>query len=268
VGDVKTVTFSKRILILVGMLVFCVAGLMFIAPIPQDPDYHFFADTRPFLGLANFGDVTSNLGFAVVGLLGLMTIFERKGRETFTHPKDSLPYTVFFIGVLLVSAGSAYYHENPNNDRLLWDRLPMTVGFMSLFAAFIADRTHRRTGITYLLPILIALGILSLVYWQWTESQGQGDLRFYGLVQFYPMVAIPVMCWLFPQSRYTSGKYLAWIISWYGAAKIFEHFDAEVFEFLGNTISGHSLKHLLSAVATFMVLRMLVQTEKKEALTR
>ncbi|NQV85304.1 MAG: ceramidase domain-containing protein [Rhodospirillales bacterium] len=242
-----------------------VAGLLFIPPIPQDPAYHLFADTQAHLGVANFVNVTSNAGFAIVGILGLATIFGREGRSIFDQPLDAWPYIIFFFGILLVGAGSAYYHAGPDSARLLWDRLPMTVGFMSLFAAFIADRINGRVGITFLLPALIVVGILSLAYWQWTEAQGRGDLRFYGLVQFYPMVALPMMCWLFPRSRYTSGKFLAWVIGWYGAAKVLEYFDAEVFELLGNTISGHSLKHLLSAVATYMVLRMLVQSKARIA---
>jgi hypothetical protein len=213
--------------------------------------------------VANFGNVTSNVGFVIVGGLGLAAIFGRKHRDIFARPLDAWPYGVFFLAVVLVGAGSAYYHAGPDSDRLVWDRLPMTVAFMSLFAAFIADRIHRRAGIVYMLPALILLGILSLVYWQWTEAQGQGDLRFYGLVQFYPMIALPMICWLFPQSRYTSGKYLAWVIGWYAVAKVPEVFDAGVFWLLGNSISGHGLKHLLSAAATYAILRMLVHTKDR-----
>ncbi len=258
-------TFVQRVLILVGVFIVAVGGLLLLEPIPQDPAYHLFADTRSSLGLPNFGNVTSNVGFAIVGVLGLVTIFGRKDRDIFERPLDAWPYIVFFSGVLLVGAGSAYYHASPDSERLIWDRLPMTVGFMSLFAAFIADRIHRRVGVVYLLPVLIVLGILSLVYGEWTEAQGRGDLRVYGLVQFYPMIALPMMCWLFPRSRDTDGRYLAWVIGWYGVAKVLELFDAGVFDLFGNTISGHSLKHVLSAVATYMVLRMLVQSKLKRS---
>ncbi len=256
-------SFAQRVAILVGVPIVAVGGLLFLEPIAQDPAYHRFADTRSHLGLANFGNVTSNLGFAVVGVLGLAAVFGRKCRDIFERRLDAWPYIVFFFGVLLVGAGSAYYHANPDSERLVWDRLPMTVGFMSLFAAFIADRIYRRAGVVYLLPALIAVGLLSLAYWEWTEAQGRGDLRFYGLVQFYPMIALPLICWLFPRSRYTDGRYLAWVIGWYGAAKVVEYFDAGVFDLLGNTISGHGLKHLLSAVATYMILRMLVRSKTR-----
>lgn len=258
-------SFAQRVAILIGMLIVAVVGLLSVEPIPQDPAYHLFADTRPYLGFPNFGDVASNAGFAVVGLLGLVTILGRKGRDIFEQPLDAWPYIAFFIGVGLVGVGSSYYHAAPDNERLTWDRLPMTFAFMSLFSAIVADRIHARAGVVYLLPVLIALGFLSLIYWDWTETQGRGDLRFYGLVQFYPLAAIPIICWLFPQSRYTGGGYLVWAIGWYVVAKVPEFFDAEVLGLLGNTISGHSLKHLLSAVATYMILRMLVQSKTKNS---
>jgi hypothetical protein len=72
------------------------------------------------------------------------------------------------------------------------------------------------------------------------------------------MVALPFVCWLFPKHRYTAGRYLAWVIGWYGLSKVLEHFDREVFDLLGYTMSGHTLKHLAAAVATFVVLRMLL----------
>ncbi|MBT4608495.1 MAG: hypothetical protein HOC05_00550 [Gemmatimonadetes bacterium] len=142
---------------------------------------------------------------------------------------------------------------------LFWDRLPMTIAFMALFYAILADRVG---GIAeryrWLLPLLVAAGFASLLYWDWTESLGRGDLRFYALVQFYPMLALPVICWLFSKARYTGGGYLIWVIFWYAAAKGLEHFDGEVFALLGHTVSGHSLKHLASAMATFMLWRMVV----------
>ena len=39
----------------------------------------------------------------------------------------------------MVAIGSSYYHWKPSNSRLVWDRLPMTVGFMSLVAVVISE---------------------------------------------------------------------------------------------------------------------------------
>lgn len=251
-------TLWQRVTILIGLLAICLLALAALPPIGQNPDYHLFADTRSFLGIPNFNDVTSNAGFAVVGILGVLLVVGRTRHDIFARRSDAWPYVVFFIGVALVSVGSAYYHWAPSNDRLLWDRLPMAIAFMAFFSAIIADRIDRNAGNTWLMPVLIGLGLASLWYWDWTESLGRGDLRFYGFVQFYPMIAIPAICLLFPEHRYTAGRYIAWIFAWYGASKLLEHFDHEVFDLLGHTVSGHTLKHLAAAIATFVVLRMLL----------
>ncbi len=258
----RNLSFRHKIWVLVATFAVTVAALAFVPPIPQHLAYHDFADQRAFLGIPNFGDVTSNAGFAVVGIWGLWWI-RRRGRTIFAEAVDARPYVHFFIGVTLVSIGSAYYHWNPNNQTLFWDRLPMTVAFMALFAAFFADRVDRSFGIRWMLPILLVVGVLSLVYWTVTESLGRGDLRLYALVQFYPMIAVPVMVWLFPPARYTAGIYVFWIIGWYALSKLLEHNDAAVFDLLGRTVSGHSLKHLAAAAATFMVLRMLATAAER-----
>ena len=208
------------------------------------------------MGLPNFGDTASNIGFLIVGMLGLSFAIGKRGRSMFDPSGERWPYLVFFAGVALVSVGSAYYHANPTTEALFWDRLPMTVAFMALFSAFIMDRVHARVGVVVMLPLLLVVGVASVVYWAWTEAAGHGDLRPYGLVQFYPMLAIPLICWLFP-GRQTSGKHVFYLIFWYALAKLCEHFDHGIYALLGDAVSGHTLKHLLSAVATYMVLAML-----------
>ena len=161
-------------LILIGLLVVGLLGLVALEPIPQSPDYHRFADTRSLFGIPNFNDVASNAGFAVVGILGVSVVAGRRRRAIFAEPSDAWPYLVFFIGVALVSVGSAYYHWAPSNDRLLWDRLPMSIAFMAFCSAIIADRIDAKAGNIWLLPVLIALGLISLVYWDWTEFLREG----------------------------------------------------------------------------------------------
>jgi hypothetical protein len=107
--------------------------------------------------------------------------------------------------------------------------------------------------------------LLSLIYWHWTEIQGRGDLRFYGFVQFYPMAAMPLVCWLFPEHRYTAGRYVIWVIVWYGIAKLLEIYDQEIFEFSGRIVSGHTLKHVAATLATYVVLRMIIATQTASA---
>ncbi len=258
-------SFRQRIALLLGLSIAVIATAAIVGPVPQDPAYHLFADSRMLLGIPNFNDVVSNLGFALVGILGLLALAGPRRQTVFAEPVDARPYLVFFLGIALLSLGSAYYHLAPSNDRLFWDRLPMSVAFMAITAAVVADRIDAKAGNGWLMLLLIAAGIASLLYWDWTETLGRGDLRPYAMVQFYPMLALPLVVALFPNSRYTAGGYLVWVIFWYGLAKLLEHFDGQVFELLGHTVSGHTLKHLAAAVAPLVVLRMLLSKRQQMA---
>ena len=240
-------------MVLIGLV-----GLLLVDPFPQDPGYHLFADTRSLFGIPGFMNVVSNGGFTLVGILGIAIVAGRKRYLIFSAPRHARPYLVFFVGVALVSLGSAYYHWEPDNDRLLWDRLPMSITFMAFTSAIIADRIHANTGNGWLLAVLIVLGISSLLYWDYTEQQQQGDLRFYSFIQFAPIILMPFILWLFPRHRYVKGRYIGWIIAWYLLSKILEYLDAEVFAMLGHLVSGHTLKHLAAAIGSLVVLRMLM----------
>jgi hypothetical protein len=134
----------------------------------------------------------------------------------------------------------------------------MSIAFMAFCSAIVADRIDAKAGNVWLLPMLIGAGLVSLWHWSWTESLGRGDLRFYGFVQFYPMIAIPAVCLLFPEHRYLSGRCIALVAGWYALSKLLEHFDRAVFDLLDHSVSGHTLKHLAAAAATFVVLRVLL----------
>ena len=246
-------SFAQRVWIIVGITGAAIVGMLFVPPIPQDPAYHLFADLRSCLGVPNFGNVASNILFTLVGLAGLMVLY---GPGRVSSLADTLPYAVFFAGVVLIGAGSAYYHWSPDNGTLFWDRLPMTVAFMALTAGVITDRIHRDAGLKIFLPGLLVIGAASLIYWIETEAKGAGDLRWYGLVQFLPVLLVPVICWLFPKSRYTKGGYIAAMILLYALAKLFEQFDFQIYALAGDMISGHTLKHVTAALAIACVIPM------------
>jgi hypothetical protein len=134
----------------------------------------------------------------------------------------------------------------------MWDRLPMTLVFMSFFAATIAERINVKAGVWLLLP-LVTVGIVSVLYWHFSELRTTGgDLRWYVEVQYYPMLAIPLIAFLFP-SRYTRGAYVFGVVALYAVAKAFELLDGNVFA-LGGIVSGHTLKHFTAATALYYVL--------------
>ena len=211
-------------------------------PIPQDQSYHQFADMQTWLGTPNASDVWSNLPFVIIGIAGLLWLARRPVPQRWM-------WLTFFGGVTLVGFGSAYYHLNPCDITLVWDRLPMTVAFMSLFAALIAERGNERLG-TWLFAPLLAFGIGSVVYWHYTD-----DLRWYGVVQFGPLLVIPVLLVLRP-SRYVRTFDIWVVLAWYAAAKILERTDAAIFS-CGHLVSGHTLKHFAAAAGCAWVLRAL-----------
>ena len=139
---------------------------------PQPLSYHAFADCRAIWSIPNFFNVVSNLPFLVGGALGLALIW--RGGGEFIDPREALPYLVFFLGALLTSFGSAYYHLAPDNPRLVWDRLPMTLGFAGLVSAAIAERVDPGSGLRALWPLL-AVGAVTVIYWYATERAGRGQ---------------------------------------------------------------------------------------------
>ena len=125
-------------------------------------------------------------------------------------------------GILLTGFGSSYYHWNPNDDTLFWDRLPITLAFMAILAYAIEERVDAKAGAVLLWPLL-AVGVLSLLVWRWTD-----DLRLYGWVQFFPCLALPLLFLLFPP-KYTGTFY--WIIAaaLYAFAKLLEYHDRTIY---------------------------------------
>jgi ceramidase len=244
---------------ILAIAIAAVAGAFWLEPIPQDPAYHAFADARKFAGISNAWNVLTNLPFFVIGALGFATLPRLASIQLRTH------YVVFCAGVTLVALGSAYYHLEPSTRALVWDRMPMTVAFMALFSAVIADRFSWLVGRALLWPS-VALGITSIAWWIRTEMAGAGDLRLYGIVQFLPMLLIPLML-LLRNGLWLRAPWLWAGLMAYLAAKLAEYFDSAIFSGLG-WMSGHSLKHLLAAVACACVICAFHSARRQEGTVR
>jgi len=226
------------------------------APMAQPLAYHLMADRRSFIGIPNGLNVISNLPFAVVGWLGLVVTLGRGsgGTPPFSDSWERWPYAALFAGVTLTAVGSSYYHLAPDNARLVWDRLPMAVGFMGLLSALVAERVSLTAG-RWLFAPLLGVGAASVVFWYWSELQGMGDLRFYFLVQFGSLLLVALILLLYPV-RYAGTAYLVAALAMYAAAKGFELADQRIF-MLGQIVSGHTLKHLAAAGGVACLVGML-----------
>jgi hypothetical protein len=231
-------------LLALGTLLAIIIMLM-LKPIAQAAAYHHFCDTRTFWGIPNYANVISNLPFVLIGLAALA----RLRRRPLIPTSIRASYACLFIGIILTGIGSAYYHCSPNNDTLTFDRLPMTIVFMSLLAAITGESISHRMAAVTLIPLLLA-GAASIWYWQYT-----GDLRPYVLVQYYPIVLIPAILLLFPSKAGNRGwPPLLWAIGWYALAKVFDQLDCPIYS-LGGLVSGHTLKHLAAAVSTGLLVK-------------
>jgi hypothetical protein len=225
---------AHPLLFLFGLAAISLLGLLFVPPIPQPQDYHRFADPQSLLGIPNFWNVVSNLPFVLVGAIGVIRVRQLSAR-------------IFFLGVFLTGFSSSYYHWNPNDTGLFWDRLPMAVAFMAILSNVVEERIDTRAGRALLWP-LIALGIASLIWWRQAD-----DLRLYGWVQFFPCLVLPLMFGLFPP-KYSGTWYWFAAAGWYLLAKVLEYADATIYS-AGHMVAGHPLKHLAAAGACYAILR-------------
>lgn len=251
---------SYKVKLLIGFALLAVIGTFALVPaIPQNPSYHQFADRGAHFGIPNFWDVTSNLPFFLVGLAGIRALYRG---EAVIQPELRPSYLAFFLGVASVGPGSMVYHLAPDNATLVWDRLPMTIAFMALFSFVIAEYLSVPAGRALLWPLLV-IGFISVFYWRFTEVQGRGDLRLYGLMQFLPLAMIP-MIMLLCRPAFSDAAYLWALMGAYAVAKVAEFLDVPIFHVF--PLSGHSIKHLVAALGVYWFLLGL-QRRSKIALT-
>ncbi|CAL0325098.1 unnamed protein product [Lupinus luteus] len=218
-----------------GVAVSCCILLMLITPrIPQPQKYHDFADKRQFFGIPNTLNVVSNFPFLVIGVIGLMLCQHRN---------------YFKLNLIATAFGSSYYHLNPNHDRLVWDRLPMTTAFASLIAILIIERIDAKKGTLSIIPLNMA-GIMSVLYYD--------DIRVYGLFQSVSTIAIPLMALLLPPV-YTHSTYWLWASAFYPLAMLQETADKVIYACTFHTVSGHTLKHLFAAMVPVVLTTMLAK---------
>ncbi|MEA2571269.1 MAG: hypothetical protein QOI24_3270 [Acidobacteriota bacterium] len=214
----------------------CAAGIaalllafLFIPSTPQDPRYHDFADQRTMLGIPNALNVLSNIGFVIVGVLGLLKVRRR----------DAITLT-FFAGMLATGIGSSIYHLSPRDATLVVDRLPMTIAFASFFLLLLDIRSVRA------LLLMCALGIATIIWWLTLD-----DLRPYAVFQALPILAFIVTRF------FRSGRGPQWplwfVTAGYIAAKLCETWDRPIYAAFDEIVSGHTLKHVVAALATLAV---------------
>ena len=124
---------STRVWLSLIVAVYALYRLYRAPTMRQNQRFHNFADRRAWCcGLPNSSDVLSNLTFLLALLPCYQILYERG--FSLHEPCEKNAHLSAFVGVACVALGSAYYHLRPDDDRLAWDRLPMTVAFTSLLS--------------------------------------------------------------------------------------------------------------------------------------
>jgi len=262
VGRVRTLASATRWSIVALICIVATIVVAMLKPIPQSLSYHDFADARRLLGVPNAFNVLSNLPFVAEGLFGL--VFTLQPGSRLERPQR-WAYGILFAGLLLTGLGSGYYHLAPGNQRLVADRLPMTVAMAGFITVLLCDRFSPRS--LWLLPLLLTVGMGSVVQWIMSEHQGHGDLRWYALYQGLTIIFGAALLLLFPAQRDGTREF-AIAVAANIAAKVFELLDKPIYQ-LGGVVSGHTLKHLSAGLGfvplVFFVYRMIAREHHQAA---
>uniref|UniRef100_A0A914CPA1 Uncharacterized protein n=1 Tax=Acrobeloides nanus TaxID=290746 RepID=A0A914CPA1_9BILA len=244
---------SHAMLISVLLSIFLTAA--FIPPFSQPQSYHDYAVRRIWYGIPYADYVLSNIGFLLTGGYGVIRLLLSSAdfKKTFVNPWEFAMYTYFFATIFATAFGSAYYHWNPNNSTLFWDRLPISMAMMSLFSAVITERVSTKLGIVTF-PVLQFLGALATVHWMLTENAGVGDLKLYGLVQIMSTFCFPLILLAYP-SRFSGTHNLFYAVACFLLARGAELSDKLVYKWTLQTVGGHVLKHIFASISVFFIYR-------------
>jgi hypothetical protein len=190
-------------------------------------------------------DVLSNIPFAIGGLWGLSVLYRLP-----ISSRVSIQWRLcatFFVGLVLTAVCSGYYHWQPDDSGLALDRLGMVLAFAGLAGVAAAERVSGRAAFAVALVVLVA-GSIGIAVWL-----HNGNLLVWSLVQGGGMLVVFALAWCKPLSGAWNVSF-AQVIGIYALAKLCEFSDAEVFALTQGWLSGHSLKHLVAALAAWPVI--------------
>lgn len=234
--------------LLAAVLALLVAAI-FGPSVAQSAHHHDFADLRVWGSVPFAMDVLSNLPFAVWGAIGLAGVVALSRQAKPLAAQLALA-ALFFAGLLLTAAASAWYHWLPNDSGLALDRLGMTVAFAGLLGLAAAGRISLRAGWGLAAAVLV-LGPLSIGVWAATAN-----VLPWALLQFGGMAMV---VWFACTKALPGALPVRWgmVIAIYALAKLLEVADHQIYDLTSHLVSGHSLKHVVASFAAWPVLAAL-----------
>ena len=239
----------RKLGVLVGGLVFFFLLSWPSLPRTELAGYFDFADQRSWGPIPNGWNVLSNLALLYVGGWGFLVSRKLRDNPLRFHSQ------IFFAAVFVTGFGSSYFHWNPSPESLVWDRVWMSVAFAAATSLLIKDRVDFKWDRPLFFGLL-GFGILSVLM----ACYGR-DVRAYIVTQFGFLMLIVGVVRFYPPGQIQK-KYLGVSVLLYAAAKILELYDRDIYDTLG-LISGHSLKHLISACAVVPMVKAIEETKKR-----
>lgn len=229
---------------LLSVLPLWLAAAVWAPALPQPDDYHRFADARGWLALPNALDVLSNSAFALAGA-ALLWLLLRPAAQ-------ALPRVLWGSallaggGLVFTAAGSALYHWQPDALGLVIDRMAMVVTFAAVLGLALADRVSDRAAVGVMATVLLLGPLAAYLPWQGGNATPWLVLQAGGLLVLLGVAGGPVR-------QGSPGVPWAGVVLVYAVAKGLEWGDHAVFELTQGLVSGHTLKHLVSALALWPV---------------
>ena len=250
---------TERSLLFAVLLLLAVA--LFAPPLAQPVHQHAFADPRGWAHIPCALNVLSNLPFLLWGVLGLKLL--AKPARGIQHRTAAAAASrgltcLFFAGLVVTALMSAVYHWQPDNAGLAFDRLGMVVAFAGLLGLAAAGRVSARAGGLLAMAVLL-LGPLSI--WVWLASS---NVLPWAVLQFGGMLLVLCLAWLKPLPGALAIRW-GWVIVIYALAKGFEMADEAVFAATAQSVSGHSLKHVVASFAAWPVVFAMLTPAKSKA---
>ena len=243
-----------RILIATTALLVLVS--LWYGRIEQPQSYHQFGDTRTLLGIPNAFDVLSNLTILAPGLLGLALVYDRRKSEyRYHHRFEPMILATLFGGMVITAFGSMWFHLEPSDATLVWDRLAMTIIMTGYCSLVVSDRFSPSVAQRMHFPLLI-FGLLTVLFWYFN-----GDLRPYFLFKFQAPILVVILLFWGEESYDRAGDYLVSMF-FFLVASILEYGDIIVFDALG-ILSGHTLKHFTAGIGFYWIMRMISRRQAK-----
>lgn len=231
-----------------GALLWACLALLALAvlgpPLQQPPHAHEFADRRTLLGVPFALDVLSNLALALAGGAGLRRLATLPPR-TLSNMQRAMA-GLFFVGLPLTGAASAWYHWHPDDAGLALERCGMAVALGGMLGLAAADRVSERAAAALGLAALL-LGAAAVRAWTTT-----GNVAPWTVLQFG---GIALLLWLAVRAG-AACLDVRWslVVLAYTTAKLLELNDREIFRLTGELVSGHTLRHVVAAFTAWPVL--------------